>query len=1139
MLRILSSLKRPAGLHVDEARGRLWLVHADGTLGSVGLDGGSLDIAQVLPARAVDLTGNASLLVVAGRNGSLWGVDPDRPRAAAKRLATIKGTPLQVAASRRKRPVVVTVARAAKRTVVTSSDLEAETVTDLDVRGASAVLIDGRDIYIGLEDPATDMGRIALLRSGRTKVVTPDLPPIGRIGGSGAALLATHPSIGSLSLIEPASGSVTTGSVADLPGALLAAQRLSDGRIIVLTTAVLAIADAVTDFAPQPYIIPPAAPLFVGSWVPLGYSLAGTGLDGSSVHFEVPDGPTAGLVSYARLEAGDPVPLLVAGGAVGRYPVLLIETAGGTVLADSMFDVTDHWPDTETGPSRMVTGATAMEGASGWGGGPNTPQNLGDLTHTGTWNTLVLMVDTSTARWPTTPPATVTADQTAVLGHVVNGATFNGQTRSARHYYEENSGFIAASGGNPGRGLTIAARNNQVFGPVNLPNAWTSYFAQKKDANGTVIDARWSSIGTTTQTIISQALSAGVVTRADLTAVDALVIVPRSPDASSTAGNRFVWPHASLGKRRLLLGTNVMTEQGDIAYTYVPLDFAAHDGRQMHTTLSHEVGHNLGLLDVYDIEEYSNDVTARITSDWEMMAGSRDRLPHFSISNKMRMGWVPAGQLRLYNFQGSGGVNDTITLHAAELADPPAGRPRGIEIRIGDGLNYYVEYRSEQAGGISDDLLTDRRVVVTDVTSEDYVAPLARPRIMFVPNDVDGDGPIIGTGADFEDKDPGTQMDLAVTVVSTAVDQASVRVTYGSQGKPEPGIRPWTGGPNWQSPDIEVRNARATADPSRWFNVPWLGHDNTIVAKVRNAGDIIATGVVVDFFVTEYTTGDGPWVSLGNDRRDVGPGATVEFSRPWNPSAADGRHYCVIVRIRLYQAPGNPAIVDQNIYNNEARSNYTSFISASASPSTRVGTLVELANPFSRSTLVFADVRQTHAQHRVFVEHDWLRVEGRATRPIAVFDEALWGTREWGSVARDQDRRPELLWKVPNLVSVEGFAVRPYQTDCGARIPTGGVALQVHAGRATDIRIDAKRLTYTTGIVRFVDNGDPVTDGRVLIEVSDGRRSFTVHTDVGPDGRFGTDYGNPFGDDTKWMQAHFLGSFSAAATESEPVAPDR
>jgi M6 family metalloprotease-like protein len=293
------------------------------------------------------------------------------------------------------------------------------------------------------------------------------------------------------------------------------------------------------------------------------------------------------------------------------------------------------------------------------------------------------MVDTSTARWPKTPPATVTADQTAVLGHVVNGATFNGQTRSARHYYEENSGFIAASGGNPGRGLTIAARNNQVFGPVNLPNAWTSYFAQKKDANGTVIDARWSSIGTTTQTIISQALSAGVVTRADLTAVDALVIVPRSPDASSTAGNRFVWPHASLGKRRLLLGTNVMTEQGDIAYTYVPLDFAAHDGRQMHTTLSHEVGHNLGLLDVYDIEEYSNDVTARITSDWEMMAGSRDRLPHFSISNKMRMGWVPAGQLRLYNFQGSGGVNDTITLHAAELADPPAGRPRGIEIRIG------------------------------------------------------------------------------------------------------------------------------------------------------------------------------------------------------------------------------------------------------------------------------------------------------------------------------------------------------------------------------------------------------------------------------------------------------------------------
>ena len=179
-------------------------------------------------------------------------------------------------------------------------------------------------------------------------------------------------------------------------------------------------------------------------------------------------------------------------------------------------------------------------------------------------------------------------------------------------------------------------------------------------------------------------------------------------------------------------------------------------------------------------------------------------------------------------------------------------------------------------------------------------------------------------------------MDLIVDVVSTAADNAVVRVRYGANGKPEPGIRPWDGGPTWQSPDIEIRNDRATADPGKWFNVPWLGHDNTVVAKVKNSGDLLAKGVVVDFFVTEYSSGDGPWIPLGNVSHDVAANTTEEFAVGWAPDAADGKHYCIIVRIRLYQDPGNLAIVDNNIYNNEARSNYTQFISASSSPSSRV-----------------------------------------------------------------------------------------------------------------------------------------------------------------------------------------------------------
>ena len=1009
MLSVLSSLKRPAGMYVDEKRGRVWIALADGALGSLSLGGGTFTTAQTTRVRAADISGNGSTLVLAARNGGLWILDPDKPGRAAKPVGNVKARPLQVAVSRRQRPIVLTVAQAARGSRLVRTDTDSGSQEQVRVKRPSGVLILGRDAYVGLNDPTTGTGTLARLRAGRARPVSPDLPTVERIGGARGGLLACHPSIGALSMVDPCDRDGdhrfpgrSAGHPHRRPGPRGRPHRrahIRDHR-----------------YRRQRHRLRPAAVHRAADGAALRRLLdagassrsQGPASDPLTYASRCPTARMPGWSRYARRTRLGSRAAARRGGAVGRYPLVLDRGRDGPSRRRPAFEVTDHWYDVDTGPSRMIAGATAMEGGSGWGGGPNTPQNLGDLDAHGylehprpARRYVVRSLAHHSGRdrdgQPDGRPRTGRRRRRPSTGRLARPGTTTRRTRTSWRPLEATRA----------RGLTIAARNDQVFGPVNLPDPWTTYFAQKKDADGNVIDARWSSVGTTIQTIISRALSDGVVTargphrgrcprhRAAFTATP-----------TSAAGDRFVWPHASLGKRRLLLGTNVMTEQGDIAYTYVPLDFAAHDGRQMHTTLSHEVGHNLGLLDVYDIEEYSADVTARITSDWEMMAGSRDRLPHYSISNKMRMGWVPANQLHLYNFQGSGGVNDTITLHPAERADPPAGRYRGIEIRLGDGLNYYVEYRSEQSGLISDDLVTDRRVVVTDVTSEDYVAPLARPRIMFVANDVDGDGPIIGSGSDFEDKDPGTQMDLAVTVVSTAVDQASVRITYGSQGKPEPGIRPWQGGPGWQSPDIEVRNARATAEPAKWFNTPWLGHDNTIVAKVRNAGDLIATGVLVDFFVTEYTTGDGPWVPLGFDRRDVGPGATVEFSRPWNPSSADGRHYCVIVRIRLYQAPGNPAIVDQNIYNNEARSNYTSFISASSSPSTRVGTSVLLANPFSRSTHVFAEVKQTHPQHRVFLEHQWLRVDGKGSRPILVLDEALWGTAEWQYVGERDEKRP-------------------------------------------------------------------------------------------------------------------------------------
>ena len=862
MLTKLAALADATAAFVDDKRELIWVTQADGTIASVLVAGGGATPAQLATSAPTGLSGNSRVLVLAHKDGSIATLDPDDPSAPLTVVSRSKSAFGQVG---------VTAGAAATAVVVTRSRVLGRppfgpiggragslTLVKLTTGASSGVALDGvtgvavlGSAAYAARNASGSGGEVGILKGTVFTVLASGLPPVGRLGlaEGGDVLLVTHPGAKLLSVIRPSTGSVDTYSTASISGDIVEVHGVSRGRLAILTTDALVLAASIASLHRDPSIHPLTAAVFVGSWVELGFDLGTTGLSKNDVRFEVPDGPDAGFVSYTRPNnEADPVPLLVVGGRVGVHTVKLVEIATSNVLATTDFEITDHWADEDTGPGGCYMTNASFDGASGWGGGPNSPQNLNVHPHVGTWRSMVLMVDTLSGRWPT--GAALTTNRTDILNHVANGFAFGGDNRSARLYYEENSQFVAS----PAKGLTVSVLNNQTYGPVSLPNAWTDYFAQKTDADGNVVDEKWSSKGGTLQTIISRAIADNVATTADFTNLDVLIVVPFSPDAMGGPPARFVWPHAN-DAREFLCGTNAMTDRRSFGYTFVPLDFAAHDGRQMHTTLSHELGHTLSLPDLYDVPDYSDDITNRLTTNWDMMAGSRDALPHFTLSNKMRMGWVQPGHLKLYNFQGSSAVAQDITLHAAELGDPPSGRVKGIEIRLGDGWNYYVEYRAEQSAQVTDDLPTDRRVVITDVTSDTYTAPIARPPIVFVRNDIDGDGPILGNSADLEEKDPGTQMDLKVEVISTAVDNAVVRVSYGSNGKPEPGIRPWTGGPNWQSPDIEIRNDKATADPANYFNTPWLGHDNTIVARVRNSGDLLARGVVVDFFVTEYLIG--------------------------------------------------------------------------------------------------------------------------------------------------------------------------------------------------------------------------------------------------------------------------------------------
>jgi len=1124
---------------LDDDRGVIWVAEK-ANLASVDPVSGDLRRHAAFPSTpsGIALSADRQRLLVACENGTVATIAADDPDGAVVDLAVSPTDQLGQAAATRPATgpgSALAVSKSAGRVIAVSlTDAQIRNVVAL--TGVSGVATFGSRVFAAATIAGS--GRLVHVSGGAAQGIASGLLATGHVTVTpdGALLMVAHPAADRVSALTLADGSVVTAATETITGTLVEVHGLTDGRLAILTTETLAVADDFSDLPSGPRLVPPAGPLFVRSWVKIQYDLSGSGLTDADVSFVVTDGPDVGIVSHTEtvtpIGGGVPEPLLIAGGLLGKFGLEMVETATGSVLDSTTFEVTDEWHDPDTGPSTFIQGEG--EGTSGgdWGGGPNAPQNLNTIPHNGTWRVGVLMVNTADGSYPTGATALANARQ-AILNEVQDGATVSGTTRSARHYYEELSGWNPATN----RGLTVRAHNNQVFGPVTLPNGWGTYFSQKKNAAGVVTDTKWSSMGTTVQTIVTRAFSEGIMTTADFSAIDVLLLVPFSPDTvagTATSPARFVWPHA-WPNQSYLAGANVMTDQRSFAAVFVPPDFAVHDGRRVHATLSHEIGHTLGLPDLYNFPEYTPDITNRLTMDWDMMAGSRNDMPHFSLSNRMRQGWVQAGHLRLFNFSvapAGGVVNETVTLHAAELS-PSAGRMRGIEIRLSDGWNTYIEYRAKQPAQFSDTLPTDRRVVVTDVTSDSFSSPVSRPPIVFVHNDADGDGPILDSTLDYEEIDPSSQKQLTVTVVSTAADNAVVNVKYDSGQRPDPGIRPWTGGPDWQSPDIEVRNAKSIADPAKWANTPWPGNQNTVVAKVRNNGDLLAKGVVVDFFVVKYTTGDGPMVELGTDVQDIPAGATVEFTAAWSPPVEG--HYCIVVQIRLYQDPATAGLFETNIFNNEARSNYTRFVSASSSPSRRVSAEIQLANPFEDSTLVHAVVNSSHPYHRVFLDHAWLRVDGKSSRPVQVYDEALAGFPE--ADADEDERVLGRLWKEDNFVTVEGWSERPFLADCGAPTLTGGATVRVGAGRATEIEITDARHTFMAGRVFHVDDGSPVSGGTVVI-VARELDEFGGHQTA--DGELdGGDFAIEFPGSLKGAkqvgQAHYLGSFGAAPCESRTV----
>ncbi|WP_062435248.1 hypothetical protein [Herbidospora daliensis] len=783
------------------------------------------------------------------------------------------------------------------------------------------------------------------------------------------------------------------------------------------------------------------------------------GLARQDVRLRVAEGPAFAAVSASADAGADPAEaMLLAGPHPGTY-TLEVRDLGGGLVSSTAFAVTED-PPPHDGPPTAFTGANPMYPRSGaWGSvlNPMWPAGFtyGPSPVSGPRRVAIVYVGTrDSASAPATP------------------ATYRTALETTRDYFREISHGA----------LEIVPAGEAT---VRLPRRWNRYHEPFGPADGRQA---------ATHELIGEAMRRAQADL-DLGGVDTCVFVVAPPGRG-----RFSWPIASGGTYQLPLGPLGWSWKS-LPWVVMPANWEAVGTRRAFQTLTHEIGHTIGLGDMYGADP-------RDIGGWDVMSDEA-RYSGLSLPHRVVLGWTDRAWLRRYDFTREHPVDEEVVLTAAGLTGggPPPGERAGLEVEVADGWRYYFEYRSRQHPDGADpgpaqladqNLPADRVVLGTDVVAGWYRPPVVRRPIRLLADDGDGEGAALPAGADYEESDGDAS--FRVHVLAADDDRARVRVTYRPTpgvvprpDGPDPSIRPWPGGGDWRSPDVTISNATG-------LPFPWAGHDNVIVATVRNRGAVDATGVKVGFWVKDFSvSATGPETFLGWDRGDVPAGGERAFRMDWRPPAARSglwflpltfAHYCVVVRIE--PVPGERSTAD-----NEAQTNFTLVWTAAASPYDRQAVPVTVSNPYpDRPVRVNLHAEQTLDGFRTYLEHTWVRLAPGETRAVEVMVECV--ARE--PAFADRVREAE-LWRTPNVVTVVATVADP---GSDVLTPIGGGTIEVRAGLATGLtELDVSE-TSASGRLTTAE-GDPVAGATVLLTSRDAGRAELVEratTDVS--GRFST-----------------------------------